>query len=477
MKILFAASEATPFIKTGGLADVAGSLPQALAAQGADVRVVMPKFYQIPEEYKMQMEHLCEGFIPVAWRQKFIGIDKLVKDGVTFYFIDNEEYFHRMSYYGYPDDAERFSFFCRGALEIMEAEDFWPDVIHANDWHCALLPVLLRLEHMGDERYQKIKTLFTIHNLKYQGIFDKEIMHDVLGLDWKYFNNGDLEFFDAVNFMKGGIVYADKVSTVSRTYAEEIQYDFYGEKLDGLLRTRKADLSGIVNGIDYDLYNPATDKDIYENFDVNSIYKKLDNKEKLQAELGLPVDREIPVVAVVSRLVEAKGLDLVTRILDELLTHERLQFVLLGTGDRDYEEWFRGLAWRHPTKAAVHIGFSNQLAQRIYAGATIFLMPSVYEPCGLSQIISMRYGTIPVVRETGGLKDTVTPFDKYSGKGNGYSFPNFNAHELMFTIKRALGDAEHLETWQQVVKNAMETDFSWKQAAGEYMALYEELGR
>ena len=477
MKVLFAASEAAPFIKTGGLADVAGSLPKALVAEGADVRVVMPKFEQIPESYKLEMEHLCDGYIPVAWRKKYIGIDKLVKDGVTYYFIDNEEYFNRESYYGYPDDAERFSFFCRGALEIPEADDFWPDVIHANDWHAAMLPVLLRLEHIGDERYGRIKTLFTIHNLKYQGIFDKEIMHDVLGLDWRYFGNGDLEFFDAVSFMKGGIVYADAVSTVSRTYAEEIQYEYYGERLDGLLRSRRDKLSGIVNGIDYDVYNPATDKAIYENFDVSSLHKKLDNKTKLQEELGLPVERDIPVVAMITRLVEAKGLDLVTRIIDELLQHERLQFVLLGTGDRQYEEWFRELAWRHPTKAAVHIGFSNQLAQRIYAGATFFLMPSSYEPCGLSQIIAMRYGTIPIVRETGGLKDTVTPFDKYQGNGNGYTFPNINAHELMYTIKRAIGDAESIETWQQMVKNAMQTDFSWKQAAGEYLALYEKLGR
>ena len=333
MKVLYVASEAVPFCKTGGLADVAGSLPKALKAQGVDVRVVIPKFSAIKEDIRNQMEHVYSGSVPVSWRTKFVGIDKYEHEGVTYYFVDNEEYFYRDGFYGYDDDAERFSFFCRAILNCLEAIDFWPDVINANDWHAALIPVLLKLEHQGDSRYENIKTIFTIHNLKYQGVFSKTVMGDVLGLDWQYFNNGDLEFYDAVNFMKGGIIYADFVSTVSKTYAQEIQYEYFGEHLDGLLRKRRDDLYGIVNGIDYDKVNPATDKYLFVNYDnsdkFNSFERKCDNKEKLQEILGLPRGRKIPMVSMVTRLVAAKGLDLVVRIMDELLQHENLQFVLL----------------------------------------------------------------------------------------------------------------------------------------------------
>uniref|UniRef100_UPI0028DC4FE2 glycogen synthase n=1 Tax=uncultured Selenomonas sp. TaxID=159275 RepID=UPI0028DC4FE2 len=271
MRVLYVAAEAVPFAKTGGLADVAGSLPKELVKQGVDIRVIMPKFGKIPAEYIDKMEHIYDGTLKVAWRDKFVGVDSLALDGVTYYFIDNEEYFYREGFYGYDDDAERFSFFSRAVLNLLEAMDFWPDIIHANDWHAGLVPVLLKLEHMGDARYEKIRTLYTIHNLKYQGVFPKNVMQDVLGLDWKYFTNGDLEFYDAVNFMKGGLTYCDYISTVSRTYAQEIQYEYFGEMLDGLLRKRSADIYGIVNGLDYDVYNPATDKDIYETFDINSI--------------------------------------------------------------------------------------------------------------------------------------------------------------------------------------------------------------
>ena len=480
MKVLYVASEAVPFCKTGGLADVAGTLPKALKEAGVDVRVIMPKFGAIPEKYRNDMEHVYDGNVNVSWRTKYVGIDKYELDGVTYYFVDNQEYFNREGFYGYDDDAERFSFFCRAILNSLEAMDFWPDVINANDWHAALVPVLLKLEHQGDERYANIKTIFTIHNLKYQGVFPKTVMDDVLGLDWQYFNNGDLEFYDAVNYMKGGIIYADYVSTVSKTYAQEIQYEYFGEHLDGLLRKRRDDLYGIVNGIDYDTFNPATDKNLFVNYSTSddkfaSFERKCDNKEKLQELLGLPKGRKIPMVSMITRLVAAKGLDLVVRMMDELLQHEDFQFVLLGTGDKVYEDWFKGLAWRFPNKVSANIRFSNELAQRIYASSDIFLMPSNYEPCGIGQLIAMRYGAVPVVRETGGLKDTVQQYDKYAKSGNGFVFSNYNAHEMMYSLKRALSTYGSFEVWAQIEYNAMNSDYSWKESAREYKELYEKL--
>ena len=475
MKILYVAAEAVPFAKTGGLADVAGSLPKALKADGVDVRVIMPKFGKIPEAYRNAMEHVYDGELPVAWRKKYVGLDKYELDGVTYYFVDNEEYFNREGFYGYDDDAERFSFFSRAVLDLLQAMDFWPDVIHTNDWHAGLVNVFLKLDHMGDARYERIKTVYTIHNLKYQGVFPKDVMPDVLGLDWKYFNNGDLEFYDAVNFMKGGIIYADAITTVSKTYAKEIQYPYFGEHFDGLLRSREQDISGIVNGIDYSVYNPRTDKYIFETYDEESLDRKLDNKIALQKSLGLPERRNVPLIAIVSRLVEPKGMDLVVRMMDEILQHEDIQLVVLGTGEKRYEDWFKGLAWRYPKKVSVNIYFSNELAQRIYAGADIFLMPSKYEPCGIGQLIALRYGTIPVVRQTGGLKDTVQQYNKYTQEGNGFVFENYNAHEMMYALKRALSFYGNYEIWHKIQLNAVQADYSWKRSAKEYEALYERL--
>ncbi len=479
LKVLYVASEAVPFTKTGGLADVAGSLPKALKKQGVDVRVVMPKYGKIAQEYLDKMEHIYDGEFTISWRTKFLGIDKLELDGVTFYFIDNQEYFYREGFYGYGDDAERFAFFSRAVLEILPKDDFWPDVIHTNDWHTALVNVYLRLDHIGDERYERIRTVFTIHNLKYQGVFPKDVMEDVLGLDWKYFTNGDLEYYDAVNFMKGAIIYADNITTVSRTYAQEIQYEYFGEGLDGLLRSRAADLHGINNGLDTDLYNPETDPYLTDPFTQynadTALETKTDNKVALQHILDLPLERRTTLVAMVTRLVEAKGLDLVVRVLDELLEHENMQFVLLGTGDRVYEDWFRELAWRHPTKVSANIYFSDEMAQRIYASSSIFLMPSAYEPCGLGQLIAMRYGAIPVVRATGGLTDTVIPYNKATGEGNGFLFSDYNAHDMMYTIKKALTIYRDLGAWKRLMKNAMQADYSWARSSKEYKALYERL--
>ena len=475
MKVLFVASEAVPFIKTGGLADVAGSLPKSLKAEGVDIRVILPKYGSIKEEWTSKMSHVGNITVPVSWRDKYAGVDMIEHDGVTYYFLDNEEYFKRDSLYGYFDDAERFAFFSRAVLNVLPMLDFWPDVIHTNDWHAGMVNMFLKLDHIGDERYAGIKTLFSIHNLKYQGVFPKSVMNDVLGLDWKYFNNGDLEFYDAVNYMKAGIIYADFVGTVSRTYAQEIQYDYFGENLDGLLRKRSDSLFGIVNGIDYDVYNPATDKNLLYTYDVNSWNKKVDNKVKLQEDLGLPVKRDTPIIAMVTRLVDAKGLDLLVRIMDELLATEDAQFVLLGTGDKRYEDWFQGLQWRFPDKVSANIRFSNQLAQRIYASADIFLMPSIYEPCGIGQLIALRYGTVPVVRATGGLRDTIQPYNKYTGEGNGYIFENINAHDMAYVIKQALGDYRDKSVWNHLVENAMNSDYSWKNSAKEYINLFSRL--
>jgi starch synthase len=475
LKVLFVASEVVPFAKTGGLADVAGSLPKELRAQGIDVRVVMPKYGNIAEKYKKKMKPLLNTQISVAWREKFCGVEYVEHDTVPVYFIDNEEYFKREGFYGYDDDAERFSFFSRAVLNMLPKLDFKPDIIHINDWHASLVSVFLKLEHQNDPYYTNIRTVYTIHNLKYQGVFPKTVMNDVLGLDMKYFQNGDLEFFDAVNFMKGGIIYSDYITTVSRTYAQEIQYEYFGEKLDGLLCERSKKLVGIINGLDYDLYNPKTDRHLVVNYDENSASAKLDNKVALQQELGLPVHRKVPVLAIVSRLVGTKGLDLIIRIMDEILQHEDVQVVILGTGDKKYEDWFKGLAWRFPKKVSANITFSNSLAHKIYAAADMFIMPSRYEPCGIGQLIALRYGSIPIVRETGGLKDTVQAFDKYTQTGNGFVFTNYNAHELLFAIKQALGTYSDQSIWNTIVQNAMTSDYSWKKSAQQYKELYTSL--
>lgn len=476
LKVLYVASEAVPFVKTGGLADVAGSLPKELKKNGVDVRVVIPKYSGIKETYRNNMKHVADGEISVAWRKKYLGIDRYDLNGVPFYFIDNQEYFYREGYYGYPDDVERFAFFCKAVLAMLPKIDFWPDVIHLNDWQTGLISVYLKLNYNDDDKYKNIKTVYTIHNLKYQGRFWKGYLPDVLGLDWKYFNNGDLEYFDDINFMKGAIVYSDKITTVSRTYAKEIQDPYFGEGLEGMLQKRSADLSGIVNGLDYDEYDPEKDKFIPYKYNVETaIEYKGSNKEELQKKLGLPVSRSVPMLAMVTRLVEAKGLDLVTRIMDELLEYEDVQFVLLGTGDRRYEDWFKGLVWRYPKKVSSNIYFNNELAHQIYAAADVFLMPSQYEPCGIGQLIALRYGTIPVVRATGGLKDTVEAYNNYTNLGNGFSFNNYNAHELLFSIKRAIDSVGDFGKREKIIENAMTADYSWNESAKQYKELYSSL--
>ncbi len=475
LKVLFVAAEAVPFAKTGGLGDVIGTLPKELRKQGVDARVMIPRYEGIAGNFKEQMEVKAEFIVPVGWRHQYCGVQYLEHQNVPFYFIDNEDYFKRPGFYGYYDDGERFTFFCRAVLQALPEIEFKPDIIHCHDWHTGMVSVFLKAHYWAQEFYQDIHTLFTIHNLRYQGIFPKEIVPDLLALDWEYFNNGGIEFYDKVSFMKGGLVFSDLISTVSKTYAEEIQYPFYGEQLDGLLRHRQDALVGIVNGIDYEEYNPATDEKIPVKYSVNSLELKRENKEKLQERLGLSVRDDVPLIGIVSRLVGPKGLDLVERVLYEMLTFDDMQFVVLGTGEWKYEHLFQHAAWQYPDRVSANIYFDDALARQIYAGADMFLMPSQYEPCGIGQLIAMRYGSVPIVRETGGLKDTIKSYNQITGNGNGLSFANYNAHDMMHTIRSAIQLFKNKTVWHNIIKNAMQTDFSWRRSARRYVELYERV--
>ncbi|RKD21923.1 starch synthase [Caminicella sporogenes DSM 14501] len=474
LKILYVASEAVPFIKTGGLADVAFALPKALRKLGVDIRVIIPKYKDIPEKYKREMKFLTNFEVNVGWRRQYCGIEYLKYEGIPFYFIDNEYYFKRDGLYGHYDDGERFAYLCRAVLETIENIDFMPDIIHCNDWHTGMIPVLLNEHYKKYGKLTGIKTIFTIHNLKYQGIFGPEILGDLLSLGMEYYNPQALEFYGGVSFMKGGIKYSNIITTVSKTYAQEIQHPFFGERLDGLLRWRKNDLYGIVNGIDYDIYNPSKDKYIFEKYDYDSIEKKEINKLKLQESLNLPKRKDVPLISMVSRLVNMKGLDLVLHVLDEILS-EDVQMIILGTGKPEYEWKLKEFAYKYPNKFSANIFFNEELAHKIYAASDIFLMPSLFEPCGLGQLIALRYGVLPVVRETGGLNDTVNSFNEYTGEGNGFSFTNYNAHDMLYTIRRALNFYKNKNTWKKIVKRAMIEDYSWNNSAKEYKKLYEKL--
>lgn len=472
MNVLFAAAEAVPFVKTGGLADVMGALPQAVQEEGVNAALVIPKYSKIPDIYKDKMVHVYDGILDLAWRQQFFGVEKLDLDGLTVYFIDNMQYFNRENLYGYDDDVERFAFFCKAVLAMLPHIDFKPDIIHHNDWHTGMVGCYLRESFKHDDFYKDMQLVYTVHNLKYQGKFPKYIMSDVLGMPDYLFDNGTLECDGCVNFMKAGLVYADAVTTVSPSYAEEITFPYFGEKLDGYIRQIQNKVTGILNGLDVKTFNPATDNYLEAKYNTSDVFeKKYLDKEALQARLGLPVDRNIPVLAMVTRLVEDKGMDLLICILEELL-RENVQVVIVGTGDPAYEQALRWYEEKRPTKMSVNIMFSEEMAHKVYGGADFFVMPSRFEACGLSQLIALRYGTIPIVREVGGLKDTITYFDKYTGKGNGLSFANFNAHELLYTIKTGISLYENPNLWKKLVLNAMEADFSWKQSAKAYKDLY-----
>lgn len=475
MKVLFVTSEAHPFLKTGGLADVAFALPKALRALGIDVRVIMPKYSDISECYKNNMVTLKEFNVNLGWRNQYVGLQYIEEEDIPFYFIDNEYYFKRKGAYGYDDDGERFCYFSKAVIEsIRYMKDFKPHIIHNNDWHTAIIPVLLKENYSKDELYSSIQTILTIHNLRYQGVFSKEFLGDLLPLGEECFVENKLKYYDAISFMKGGIVYSDRVTTVSETYAQEIQTPFYGEGLDGLLKKVSYKLSGIVNGIDYDIYNPKKDKDIYLNYSEESIVNKKKNKEMLQHQLGLPVNKDIPMTGIISRLVDQKGFDLISEVMDDIMNLD-LQMVILGTGDNKYEKMFKYYAEKYPTKISCNIYFSNDLSKKIYAGSDLFLMPSLFEPCGIGQLIAMEYGTLPIVRETGGLRDTVISYNEYTGKGNGFSFTNYNAKDMLYTIERAINFYKDRSVFNNIVRNAMRTDNSWNSSAYKYIELYDDL--
>ncbi len=477
MKILYVASEAVPFIKTGGLADVAFSLPKELKKMGVDIRIAIPKYSAIEEKFKNRMKCLKSITVPVGWRNQYCGINYLEHEDIPCYFIDNEYYFKReegYAVYGHYDEAERFSFFNRSVLEMIKYIDFKPDIIHCNDWHTGMISPLLKAHYKEDEIYKNIKTIFTIHNLKYQGIFPPEILGELLGLGMEYYHMDALEFNGGVSFMKGGINYSDRITTVSKSYAHEIQTEYYGEKLDGLLRKRNKDLHGIINGIDKDIYDPQKDGRIFRKYNINTLNEKIENKVKLQEMLHLPQRKEIPLIGMVTRLDKMKGLDLVVHVLEEILSLE-VQLVLLGTGEPYFEHIFKEYENKYKDKLSANILFDNNLAHKIYAGSDLFLMPSLFEPCGLSQLISLSYGSIPIVRETGGLKDTIISYNEFTKEGIGFTFANINAHDMLYTIKRGVGFYQEKKIWEHIMKNAMSKDYSWKKSACIYKDLYEKL--
>lgn len=471
LKVLFVASEALPFIASGGLGDVAGSLPQALRKRLIGCRVVMPLYATIPQEMRDSMHFIASLSVPVAWRRQYCGIFEAKANGVTYYLLDNQYYFKRDTIYGHYDDAERFAFFSRAVLEMLPYIDFHPDIIHCNDWQSALTPVYYSLMYAHREGYQNIKTLFTIHNIQYQGVYGKEILEDVLGIAQR--DEALLEYDGDVNFMKGAIECANRVSTVSPSYAQEILDPWYSHGLDTILNQRSWKLSGILNGIDTISYDPATDQSLFTNYSAEDPAGKMSNKLGLQEYMGLPVREDVPLMGMVSRLVSHKGLDLVKAVLDELLETTDIQVVVLGSGDWEYENFFREAAARHPGKLAIRIGFVPDLARKIYAGSDLFLMPSKSEPCGLSQMVALRYGSIPIVRETGGLRDSIK--DSGDGEGNGFTFANYNAHEMLHTIRRALEGYQNQEGWAMLVKRALECDCSWGRSANAYIRLYKSM--
>ena len=478
MKILFAASECVPFAKTGGLADVVGALPKQILKAGEDIRVIMPLYSAIDQKWRDQMEHVTFFYINLGWRRQYVGIEKIVYDGITFYFIDNKQYFHRNYIYGLGgDEGERYTFFSRAVLEALPQIDFVPDVLHCHDWQTGLIPILLNAQYRQLEDYKKIKTVYTIHNLQYQGVFSIDEIEELVALgDWAY-NSENLEFYGMCSMMKGGIVGADRITTVSPTYSKEIQTAYYGERLDGLLRARVDRLSGILNGIDTDEYNTETDPLIPVNYTAETILEgKAANKAALQEELGLDIDPDVPVIGMVGRLSGQKGLDLVERVLPEIMA-TGAQLVVLGMGENKYVDLFSWAQWKYPGKVAACFQMNHALAHKIYAGADMFLMPSMFEPCGLSQLISLRYGTLPIVRETGGLRDTVLSYNEYTGDGNGFTFLNYNAHDMLHVIERAVQvfREKKAEVWDVLAKRAMGGSYGWDKSAKNYIELYHEV--
>lgn len=478
-KILFVASECVPFIKTGGLADVCGALPKEFDKRYWDVRVVIPNYSCIPARYRDQFEYVTHFYMSAGnyIQDKYVGVLKYELDGVTYYFIDNQEYFTCNSPYGdIRYDIEKFVFFDKAVLSMLPLIDFRPDIIHCHDWETGLVPVYLKNEFAAGSFFWGVKSIITIHNLKFQGVWDTKTMQGLTGFPSSLFTPDKLEFKKDANMLKGGLVYADYITTVSDTYANEIQTDYYGEGLNGLLSARHFDMQGIVNGIDYNAYNPETDEKIYYHYNAENFRKnKSVNKTRLQEELGLAVDKKKYMIGLISRLTDQKGLDLINYVMDRLVD-DYTQLVVIGTGDPQYENMFRHYAWKYPDRVSANICYSDDLAHKLYAAADAFLMPSRFEPCGLTQLISFRYGTVPIVRETGGLKDTVKPFNEYENTGDGFSFTNYNADEMLDIInysKHIYYDRKR--QWNQMIDRGMANDFSWNASKFRYEGLYNYL--
>ncbi|MDD6039142.1 MAG: glycogen synthase GlgA [bacterium] len=477
-KVLFVTSEAVPFIKTGGLADVTGSLPKYFHENEYDVRVILPKYACMDEAWKQRLRFLTHFYVSLGWRNQYVGILSCEENGIHYYFVDNEYYFAGPKPYNQlHEDVEKFAYFCKAALAATSHIDFVPDILHCHDWQASLVPVFLQAFAQDYPHLSHTKTIMTIHNLRFQGRWNMDSVKNLTGLADSYFTPDKLESYGEANMLKGGIAYADVVTTVSPTYAKEITTPEGGEGLNGLLYARRNDLFGIINGIDSDEYDTAKDPYLFERFDQAGVLAgKAKNKECLQKELNLPQDKDTILVAMVTRLTDQKGMDLVAYIMDELLSKAKIQIVVLGTGEEQYENMLRYFADKYPKKMSANIYYSEQIAHRIYAAADAFLMPSQFEPCGLSQLISMRFGTVPIVRETGGLKDTVIAYNEYEQTGTGFSFANFNAHEMLHTLYYAMHvyyDERH--NWNELAKRAMEQDYSWDRSARAYESLYDKV--
>ena len=470
-EILFVASEAAPFIATGGLADVIGSLPKALAAtKSFDVRVVLPLYEDVNAELRKDFRYLGNVNVRLAWRNQYCGYFEYKKDGVTFYFVDNEYYFKRHGCYGHYDDGERFAFFCKAACELMSFIGFYPNVLHCHDWQAALAALYLKTYYCHRSEFSQIKAVFTIHNIEYQGRFSLDILEDVF--DISNAHRDLVEYEGCVNLMKGAIECCERVSTVSPTYADEIKYSYFAHGLDSIIRRNEGKLCGILNGIDYDYYNPSTDTALAANYSTEDASNKAVCKEQLQRMLNLPVKKDVPVVAMISRLASHKGLDLVQAVLEEFVATDDIQFVLLGTGEGEYEQFFRDLAARHSDKVSANIVFNGNLSRKIYSGADLFLMPSKSEPCGLSQMIASRYGAVAIVRETGGLQDSIFP---HGAGGNGFTFHNYNAHDMLYVLRQAVAVYHNKQEWNALVTRAMNSDFSWSKSAANYGQMYLDM--
>lgn len=477
MKVLYVSSECVPFVKTGGLADVAGSLPVELGRQGAEVRVVLPYYRCIDASWRAQTHALATFPVQLGELRQTCTVRTLTARGVTYCFLDTEALFDVDAIYGDGlQEGIRFAFFCRAAVEMLLHTDFVPDVVHLNDWQTGLIAAMMRTQYAGEKRFLSTRIVFSIHNLRYQGIFDWSLMNARLGFDERLFTPEHLEFYGCLSCMKAGLVFADRICTVSPTYACEIRTAYYGERLDGLLRARGNAVSGILNGIDRTLYDPAADAHLPVPYSASDMAGKAAAKQQLQRRMDLPERPEVPVIAMISRLTPQKGLDLVERVLGDILRMD-VQLVLLGGGDKRYEELLQWAAWRYSGQVGTFIGMNEPLAHLVYGGSDLFLMPSQFEPCGLSQMIALRYGTVPVVRETGGLRDSVIPYNQYTDEGTGFSFANYNAHEMLFTLERAVKYYyEDKPMWARMVWRGMQADFGWAASAQKYLALYEGLG-